>query len=122
MKSYSLIISYAFFSRLYVSVPSDTIFYDFLIRSTKPRSKITHIILIIYFHNYIILFKISRVYVIYTLDSIAQVLKRTIGLHILINLNHFLLLTHMVQNIMSRITKLITNCYPTWFVTPHTLL
>ena len=111
-----------FFSRLYVSVPSDTIFYDFLIRRTKPRSKITHIILIIYFHNYIILFKMSRVHVIYTLDSIAQVLKRTIGLHILINLNHFLLLTHMVQNIMSRITKLITNCYPTWFVTPHTLL
>ena len=78
-----------FFYRLYVSVPSDTTFYDFLIRRTKPRSKITHIILIIYFHNYIILFKISRVHVIYTLDSIAQDLKRTIGLHILINLNHF---------------------------------
>ena len=105
MKSYVCI-----FSRLYVSVTIDIIFYDFLIRRTKPRSKITHIISIIYFHKYIILFKMSRVHVIYTLDSIAPVLKRTIGLHIPINLNHFLLLTHMVQNIMSRITKLITNC------------
>ena len=125
MKSYFLIISYAFFLRYMCMFL--VIFNDFLIRRTKPRSKITHVIFIIYFHKFSILFKMSRVYckeiMWYILwIQLHKFLNVPFDCDILINLIHFLLLTHILQNIMTRITQLITNCHPTRFVTPTALI